>query len=347
MTEQYKLSKWVDLPLLLDWTLFNNSFGTATGGTPATHIYDGASQDSTPDMMLTAGETTPYQRLVNWLPATEANGRIRLRKREQADTPSGFNKGVSVASPRGIFWINNLRRLVELWTSTLYLQTADDTYTTQTGFGDVADGPGGFCEGLLTAGTAFAFVSTTDQSVTIDATPTITVINDTDFPAAVIPMPVFLDGYVFIASDVAGNRRRIYNSVVGTPTSWTATGFTEAEEGSGSIAALVRHHRSVVALCRDRIEFFKNGAIPAPNSPLVRESEHTQYVGCVNRATVATFGNITYFVGRDNRGRLGVYKLEEYKLTKVSNPSIDLIMRLYGGVNLNFDDGQSFDMNVT
>jgi len=100
---------------------------------------------------------------------------------------------------------------------------------------------------------------------------------------------------VFVAK---GGTRSIYNSAVGDQTSWAASTFINTEESAGLIVGLARHHKYLVALCEDHIEFFQDAAIPAPNSPLQRVTELTVQIGCVNRATICQYGDVVYFAGR-------------------------------------------------
>ena len=323
MAKVQESTQWVPLPLLLNWELEQRFTGTSK------IMSDGVAQAAAvADLGLDA---RVKQRIVNLLPEKNQDGSISLRQRERIrTTPNFFDKAATVTIPRGIYWANTISRLIELWDTTLYVWSADDTYTTVTAMGSASTGgPGGFCEGVNTAGTAYCFASTVGKSVVITSSGNTTVV-DADFPASIIPMPVSLDGYIFVAQQ---SSRSIYNSAVGDATSWAASTLIAAEEEGGFIVGLVRHHKYVVALCENRIEFFRDAAIPAPNSPLIRVPELVQRIGCVNRATIYTYKDVTYFVGRDASGIIGVYKLEDTKLEKISNPSIDHMMSIFGGSN--------------
>lgn len=315
-------TQWVDLPLLLDWTLdqkwaeFSNARYSALNQADGLHLLG----------------TPVVQRLINLCPEKRDN-RWVLRRRETVTT-SGFTEAASTRSaPRGIFYFPLLNLIAAGWGTGLYTSLANGAVTTTTSMGTSTSGPIGACEGLNTAGTAYAFVASTTKSVSISPSHTVTTISDSDYPSPVIPMPVFMDQYTFIAKE---GTRSIYNSAVGDETSWSTTAFINTEESAGNVVGLVRHHKNIVALCTDHTEFFRDGAIAAPNSPLIRETEKVVQIGCVNRATIATFGDITIFMGRAKNGQVGIYKLEDFQIQKISNASVDWLTNFYGGMNGNY-----------
>ncbi|MCI0562292.1 MAG: hypothetical protein MN733_27730 [Nitrososphaera sp.] len=320
-----KINHWVDLPLVVDFEVVNRY----PGGIDFT--YDSNfSGTMIPQLPESVTGLAVRSGLRNWLPIKSGDS-VYLKSRDGLVIVSTvFGKSASVSNPRGIFWLNSLKMLAEFWNDTLYVFTASDTLQSQTGFGSAVNGPGSICEGIDSTGAKYGFAATSSQAAIIDAAGLLTVVSDPDYPATTMATPVFLDGYVFI-SGIGANGRRIYNSVVGDATSWTASGFTQTEETGGNIAALGRHHAYIVAFCEDHIEFFKNGAVPAPNSPLIRDQEKTLRVGLINRATVAHDGDRIYFTGRDASGQSGAYVLENFKLTKVSSLSVDYFIHHWGG----------------
>jgi len=307
-------TQWVDMPLLLDWELDWRDESMLVNAYLA-------SAQSLGDYSLDS--STIRQRLVNLLPQKHDN-HITLKQRNTLTTADLlFNKSATVSNPRGIFWSNTIARLLEIWNTVLYVWSANDTYTTVTAMGAATDGPGGFTEGINSAGTAYCFVSTVTKSVIV-TTASNTTVSDADFPASIIPMPVFLDTYIFVAQQ---GTRSIYNCAVGDPTAWAASTFINTEEYGGNIVGLARLGTHLVALCENSIEFFRDAGIAAPNSPLVRVAELTSRVGCVNRATIVTHENTIYFAGKDSAGGMGIFKIDERgQIKKISNPSVSFIV---------------------
>lgn len=134
---------------------------------------------------------------------------------------------------------------------------------------------------------------------------------------------VFLDGYLFIA----GNSQRIYNSTLGSPTTWnTSTDFIDAEMFNDNIVALAKHHNHLVVLGKESVEFFYNSGNEI-GSPLSRQANYSQRIGMVDisgqRPLLAEIGDIIYFLGGEGGAYNGVYKIENFKISKVSDLWMD------------------------
>ena len=158
---------------------------------------------------------------------------------------------------------------------------------------------------------------------------TVTAISDTDFPNPHIPQAVAKDGYLFLA---ARNTNFIYNSAVTDVTSWTATGRIAAEEKGGNIISLQSHKQSIVAITDRGIEFFRNAGIPAPNSPLTRQSEHFKhYMGLVTH-TCLQYEDKIWFIGKDlgHGSSWSLCEISDYQLKEHNNKFIAL--RSSGGI---------------
>ena len=307
-------SSWIEMPLTLDWEL---------DWRPEDLLVNEYSNSAQAAEDFSLSSSTIRQRLVNLLVQKAGNQIILQQRNTLATSPAFFNKSATVSNPRGIFWANTIGRLIELWDTVLYVWSANDTYTTVTAMGAATDGPGGFTEGIDSAGVAYAFASTVTDSVQITTSGN-TAISDADYPASVIPMPVFLDSYIFIAQQ---GTRTIYNCAVGDPTSWSASTFIATEEYGGNIVGLTRIGNMVVALCENSIEFFRDAGIPAPNSPLQRIAELTSSIGCINRATIAKHLDTVYFAGKDSSGMMGIFKIDsDGKVNLIGNPSVNYIV---------------------
>lgn len=164
------------------------------------------------------------------------------------------------------------------------------------------------------AGNTYLVLCTGAEAWYINTSHVATKISDADFPATHIPTPVVMDGYLFVAE---ANSQKIFNSAVADLTTWQASTYIAAEGDAGVIRALALHKNHVVALKENSIEFFKNAAIPSPNSPLLRVAERYQQVGCIHHQSFAQVGTHIYFVGKGATSvRPGLYKIEDFQATE-------------------------------
>lgn len=162
---------------------------------------------------------------------------------------------------------------------------------------------------------------------------TVTQITDTDFPPKQTPplnlrLPAaVMDGYLFVGvktttSGQAGGDR-IYNCDLGDPTSWNSAGYVVCEQESNSIVSLYKSRQYIIALTTNGIEYFRNTANAAPNSPLSRDVSYyfkmqvQQSVGLFR--TTAIRGDAIYFMGRPFGGsQFGLWKLEAFELKELT-----------------------------
>ena len=140
----------------------------------------------------------------------------------------------------------------------------------------------------------------------------------TNFPTTLVHGGAVLDGY-FFPMDEDGI---IYNSALDDVDTFPATGFITAERNHDKGVYLGRHREGIAAFGTRTIEFFYDAA-NAVGSPLNRRPDIFHNTGCGDGLSVWENGDITYFVGSDPSGSLGVYKLENYGLEKVSTDTID------------------------
>lgn len=143
--------------------------------------------------------------------------------------------------------------------------------------------------------------------------------------------PVFLNGRIYIA----GYRsQRIYNSAVGSTTSFTpSTDFIDAEMTGDSIVSLSKHRNHLVALGTDSVEFFYDNAVEY-GSPLQRQESFANSIGATLlfptssvRYMSVSIGNDVYFNGTVN-GVNGIYRIRDFKINKVSDAYLDRIINL-------------------
>jgi hypothetical protein len=146
-----------------------------------------------------------------------------------------------------------------------------------------------------------------------------------------------LDGYWFICT---GGPQfslppRIYNSDLGSATSWVATNFIEINTEPGIAYGLAKHHNHIVVLGERSIEFFYDAGNPS-GSPLARRNDVMYRVGVSAAGTTSNTQNTfvcyeddIYFIGRSTEGSdlsLSLYRLRNFQLTRTSNTALDHII---------------------
>jgi len=166
--------------------------------------------------------------------------------------------------------------------------------------------------------------STGDKGWQIETDDTVTEITDTNFPPKDTPAVslayggAVLNGYLF----VLGTNGTVYNSDNGSVTSWTGTSFITAERDYDGGQYLGKHHDHIAVLGTKTIEFFYDAG-NATGSPLARRQDIMYNVGCADGAAVWQDGDTIYFIGVDNTGAYAAYVLDNFRLEKVENSTIN------------------------
>lgn len=142
---------------------------------------------------------------------------------------------------------------------------------------------------------------------------------------------VFLNGYLFVAKR---GTQRIYNSEVGDFSTWTlANNYLDAEMHGDNIISLGVHRNHLVAFGERSIEFFYDGAIEI-GSPLVRQEAYSVKVGALQNQTAnsermdsfVNIANTLYFIGKQENGGVGLYKIDNFKIERLSDDYIDHVL---------------------
>jgi Phage stabilisation protein len=153
-----------------------------------------------------------------------------------------------------------------------------------------------------------------------------TEITDVDFPTPHIAMPVFLDGYLFVAKS---NTQDIYNSNLNDPTLWTAGDFISAEMYPDKIVALTRNNNYIYAIGNASVEFLYDAA-NATASPLARHDSAVQQFGAAAPFSVVSTDKEVIFVGETGNGGHTVWTIDGFKENEIANPAIRSILRVEG-----------------
>lgn len=184
----------------------------------------------------------------------------------------------------------------------------------------------GFCSFMQGSGTRFVIFSDgTDLWVDNYAITTCTKVVDADMPTPHEPCPIYIDGYVLL---IATNTSDIYTCDNDDPFTWTAGEFISAEISSDAGVKLVKAKNYIVCLGKNSIEYFYDAG-NATGSPLSRNDSPFRTVGYITG--LCTIGDDVFFVGKDGPGNLGVYKLNSFKVERVSNSVVDRTLQTYLG----------------
>lgn len=138
-------------------------------------------------------------------------------------------------------------------------------------------------------------------------------------PFNAINWSVSIDGYIFTAE---ANTNKIRSCALNTPTDWTTISDPQlAESSSDSIVALANVGNYLVAFGFYSTEFFYNAGVAAPEFPFRRQAGYTQSVGYSSQ--LAQAGDTLYFIGNEKGAGLGVFKLENFKIERISTPAME------------------------
>lgn len=157
-----------------------------------------------------------------------------------------------------------------------------------------------------------------NEAYTITTAGTVTQISDPQFPPTLVHGGAVLNGTLYVMEETG----IIYNSDFESVDTWAADGLIDAERDTDKGVYLGKHHEGLVAIGTRTIEFFYDAA-NANGSPLNRRPDIFHNIGCADGLSVWENGDIIYFVGSDPNGVLGVWKIENFTVEKVSTDTID------------------------
>ncbi len=266
---------------------------------------------------------------------------VRLLKRSGlADTTYSLTKAASTDVLRGFF--NDVDNNTFYWAvnDKVYSVSPDvgTTVRTVTTLGS-SSGYVGFCSFLKSDGTRYIIFTDGDELWVDDYVGvSCTQVTDVDLPTPHQPYPIYLNGYIFLAKADSSD---IYNSVNDDPFDWEPDEFVVAEINSDYTKRLFKLKNYIVALGSSSIEYFWDAGNDT-GSPLSRNDSPTRNLGYISNGAQA--GDLIFFVGQDEKQNIGVYVIEGFKATKISNSIVDRTLQTYSttqntksGVNLNKD----------
>ena len=210
--------------------------------------------------------------------------------------------------------------------SKLFVAISDDVYvynvltgaliaTLNTVFATTTSGAVGFCEFLYDTGDVKIVVTDGTTLSTIDSSNTVVAGADADMPVH-IPVPIFLDGYLFIVKTSTAD---IYNSNLNNPLLYTPGDFLTAEMRPDELSHIAVLNNYIVAFGNTSIEYFWDAAI-ATGSPLQRNDTPIKLTGYIGAP--AQHGNRLFFVGENENSQPDVFMLEDFKMRSVGSEAI-------------------------
>lgn len=225
---------------------------------------------------------------------------------------------------KGVYYSNALECLVWCYEDNIMvIKGSSSTLYTIPGF-SVTDQRIGFTEFLFQDGSVEIII--TDGTTLVRINPiTLAITYTAGTPVNVgqhRPYPIFLDGYLFLA-DEKGN---IWNSNLNDPLVFSPSNFLTAEAYPDTIYVLARVDNYIVAMGGMSIEYFYDAA-NLNGSPLARYDSGSKPVGIVGSPAVV--GNTIFFVGAFPTESPAFFSLENFKLTRLSNPSLERKLAIY------------------
>lgn len=139
-------------------------------------------------------------------------------------------------------------------------------------------------------------------------------------PANHLPAPVFMDGYIFVATE-----NEIYNCELEAPLYWKSSSYIGAEMYPDKIVALSRQANQVVAIGQQSTEFFYDAG-NAVGSPLARTDQAVYQGGTVALGSVAQAEGILVYAARSATGNRYVVAIDGLSPTPISTPVINSIL---------------------
>jgi hypothetical protein len=152
-----------------------------------------------------------------------------------------------------------------------------------------------------------------------------TQITSPDFPTPHIPMPVVLDGYLFLAKS---GTQDIYNSDLDLPLTWTAGNYISAEMFPDKIKALSKNNNYIYAIGSQSVEYFYDAA--GTTSPLARHDSAVQQFGTVAAGSVVQTEEEVILLGETGNGGHTVWMINGFKATEIGTSAIRSILRAEG-----------------
>lgn len=156
---------------------------------------------------------------------------------------------------------------------------------------------------------------------------TLNAITDTDFPPNQTPALTLAKGGAVINETmyVGTTGGLIFSSAVEDPTSWGALDFISAELKPDNLVAIYEHSNHIAAFGTSTLEFFYDNA-NATGSPLSVRQDIFHNIGLADFHSAWVQINSITFVGQTPSGAMGIYRLHNFTLEKISTTDLDSLI---------------------
>ena len=128
-----------------------------------------------------------------------------------------------------------------------------------------------------------------------------------------------MEGTIYCSGGTAGT---LYDCTL-----WNTNAITVASMNPDWGQGVLRYKNMILALGTDSIEFFADGSLPVPNSPLVRVDQAYCAVGVVNPKMAIQVEDNVYWVASGKAGVVGVYRMDGYQPEKLTTLHEDDALR--------------------
>jgi hypothetical protein len=198
----------------------------------------------------------------------------------------------------------------------------------------------GFTEFVSSTGTvSLVLLDGTDGYVFSDST-TYTKITSANFPTPHVPVPIFIDAYIFVAKQGTAD---IYNSNLDDPLTWTAGDFISAEMYPDLIVTLTKNNNYIYAVGSTSVEYLYDVA-NATGSPLGRHDSAVQQFGTAARDSVVQTEVEVIMIGETNNGGHTVWTIDGFKATEIGIPAVKSALLAEGSA---LPNAQAFCIRVS
>lgn len=252
------------------------------------------------------------KRMVNCYPDGVVQGQTFLTKRP------GLSLDTTVAAAaegRGVYSWRDIPYSV-VGTGLYNNTTSIQTLTTSTGLVSMSE---------LDTGVKYLLIHDGVKLYQVETDNTVTAVTDPDFPAAMVPGLVVIDGYTFVM-DANGT---IYNSEQDNPLSWLSADFISAEIDADSGIAIAKHLNYLVAFGEWTTEIFYDAG-NATGSPLARIPSAVIRYGCAAKHSVAEGENFIAWVSHGKDHGHNVMAMEGLQPVKISTKPIERMLNQAG-----------------
>jgi hypothetical protein len=134
----------------------------------------------------------------------------------------------------------------------------------------------------------------------------------------------FLDGYIFILDSIG----RIWNSDINVLNSWNGLNFIQTNSNNDAVS-IAQLANNIIAFSISSFQVYYNAG-NVTGSPLAENQTAARSIGCLNWKSIAIAEEVMYWVGMNESGRIGVYKMgSDFNYVKLSTPGIDRLLEDY------------------